>query len=254
MAKTNNPGCATNDCCKCVPITERVDEFDSTLWKCFKGLPNGYGLFGDGGTTAFPNPSAGWTVAGGQLLYSRPAAVVNEDVLSVEAVRLAVPYSMEFILEVAELNVVSGDQAALMIQMNDGGIGGGTGGTISSVLRAGPLGSVASVLMSMAGTSSGIQGYDNPLPTSITSPFTLWYRIQVDTDGMTQWLWIDGVAPTGYAWGTKLTATPPALTGTRKRYWSLAVRTASAARPNWAKFNRLEVREWDHTMITLPHP
>ena len=249
MPKKNNAGgCG---CC-CGPVTEHVDEFDS-LWSCFLGKPNGYDHVNPSASTdysALNFMGQGWSVSSGQLIYSRNAGAVNQDPIIIDAVRLAVPFSMEFILEVAELNSVSGDQAVLNIQMMDGTTG--TTPFIRSLLTAGIAGSLSPVATIVINGGSQTISYTNPISSL---PATIWHRIQVDTDGITQWLWIDGVAPSGGSWGTKRSGTPDSLTGLRKRYWSLEVRpTPSAARANWAKFNRLEVREWDHTQISMPDP
>lgn len=249
MPKKNNAGgCG---CC-CGPVTEHVDEFDS-LWKCFLGLPNGYSSTGNDFSTSYSDLNfmgQGWSVSGGQLNYSRHASAVNFDPLIVDAVRMVVPYSMEFILEVAELNVVSGDQALIDIRMSEGAAG--TSPYIRSRLTAGLAGTLSpSAAIAINGGSQTIS-YTNPINTL---PATIWHKIQVDTDGITQWLWIDGVAPSGGTWGSKRSGTPDAISGNRKRYWSLEVTPRpSGARANWAKFNRLEVREWDHTSISMPDP
>lgn len=247
MPKKNNAGgCG---CC-CGPVTERVDEFDS-LWPCFLGMPNAYAIAvgGDTGSTSYSPVGSGWSVSGGQLIYSRPASLpTTHDPLIVDAIRLPVPYSMELILEADELNLVSGDQALLNLQMHDGGDGTNR---ISGGVTAGIVGSLSPIVSKVMSGAGGLQAYTNPITML---PCEIWYKLQVDTDGISHWLWIDGVKPSGVTWGTKTSATPPSLTGIRKRYWSLHVRNASGARANWAKFNRLEVREWDHTSITMPDP
>jgi len=249
--KQDNPGC---DCC-CGPVTEHVDEFTS-FWSCFLGRPNGYAVTSPAHSTDYQPVNfmgVGWSVSGGQLIYSRNAGATSSDPIIVDAVRLPVPYSCEFILEIAELNVVSGDQAVLHLQMLDGT----NGSTYTySLLGVGLVGTITpGATIVTNGTSQSLL-YDNIL-TSL--PATVWHKIQVDTDGITQWLWIDGVKPTagipGNTWGTKKSGTPSASTGNRKRYWALQVLpTPSGARSNWAKFNRMEVREWDHTVVTMPDP
>lgn len=246
--KKHNPGCEDADCC-CGPVTEHIDEFTS-LWPCFFGQPNAYSLIGDSGSVSFgAPPGSGWAISSGQLVYSRPSSLpYTHDTLVIEAVRLPVPFSMEIILEVAELNVVSGDPALLNIQMNDAGDGSSR---ITGLVTAGLIGTISPQASRIMSGSGGAQAYDNPIAAT---PAQIWYKIQVDTDGISHWLWIDGTKPTGVTWGTKVSATPPTLASTRKRYWSLQVRDASAARANWAKFDRVEVREWDHTSVTMPDP
>ncbi len=252
MPKRHAAGkCAASSCC-CGPVTERVDEFTS-LWSCFVGQPNAYNPSNPGASTSYSGISSGWAVTGGQLVYSRPASVPNQDPLVIDAVRLAVPYSTEFILEIAELNLVSGDQAALSLHMFDGA--DGTSPHIRSIANVGAPGFPVGATIAIPGDSQTLL-YSSPITTF---PVTVWYKVQVDADGIRQWLWYDGVKPTAgpptNTWGTKKLGTPGALTGTRKRYWSLDVGPdGSGARANFAKFNRLEVREWDHTSMTMPDP
>lgn len=259
MPKKNNAGCGGGANCCCGPVTERVDEFTS-WWSCFQGFPNGYSVLSGAGQSVQYNynmsvPGAGWNVSGGQLIYSPQENNDGvQDILCIDAVRMPYPFSMEFILEVAELNNVGGDQAYLSMQMVESGDGTSptTGKLQAALSGAGPVSASAQAQMGSNTRGSSHQNLMTSLPCEI------WYKIKCDTDGITHYLWYNGVAPDpifGGQFGIKTTATPSTIAGTRLRYWSLHVRNASGyPRTNWAKFNRMEVRQWDHTQITMPDP
>jgi hypothetical protein len=252
MPKKNGAGKCKACCCK--PITERVDEFDS-MWACWKG--NVAGLSSgrlDGGSESVYYPKhSGWVIDSGQLVFSKleTTSLATDYFLRADAVKLPYPFSMEIVIEVAELNVVNSVQANLLTRMGRGAIRPGfpEAPTLGR-LSIGPTGTFGAFL-TMPGASNSTS-FNHTLAT-----FKVQYRTQWDTDGMTHWVWVNDVLPTvtsGLAWGTKWSTTMHPL-GVFKQTWGIDVQPATNLIMNdWAKFDRIEVREWDHTVVTVPFP
>jgi hypothetical protein len=242
MCKKRNPGCT---CCKCSPVTDRIDSFTTAL-RCYDGLNAGV-ISPAVGNLVYRPIQPGWTVSGGQLIYSRSSSFTGDDLLCIDAVRLPVPFSMEMIVDVAELNTVGGEFAYLDLRMREStgssGIGRALGGQVRMI------------------------GNDNKYADTVnqnriftaftTNPAVLWYKMQVDSGGIITWLWINGVLEATNTWGVQWlhSHTDAFLTG-GKRSWQLGVvpPVSPANKADWAKFNSLEVHEWDHTVTTRPDP
>jgi hypothetical protein len=247
--KNNTPGCATLNCC-CGPVTDYIDTFDDPLWQCYKGLTLA-GIRGilDGIRTYNPGGLSGaWSVSGGQLVYNQ---ISSWDYLCIDAVHMAIPYSMEIILDVAELTPTgSGGAAGFDIRLTeDLNNGGGFPACLGGMLQ-----SSAEIRLSSSSQFRSTVSYPS-------APFQLWYRVQVDTDGITTWLWIDGVLASGLTWGP---AAKRMITTTTFPFWHVA--NSPDGKRAWqlrifnfvgglvAKFDRIEVHEWDHTITARPEP
>ncbi len=243
MCKKRNPGCT---CC-CGPVEQRSDDF-SSAWKCYKGTSSG---------TSYAALNTDWQIdtATGQLIrYDTGSSGAAIDQISVDAVRFQIPFSMEIYLEVDEylasqlwlnMNQILSNQTFLATARLNPFSDGGTKWYMTCEMTDG------------SGSSKVSYVYID----AISAPYTLKYRWQVDTDGMTHWLWINGSIPTtlasepgtgapGWNFGTKWTKsfTGLTLTANRVSWWSIRPQRVFTTPPTSpiGKFNKWDVRIWDH--------
>lgn len=240
MCKKNNPGCR---CC-CSPITERDDSFPS-LWKCYKGKLK----YAIGTPDGFEDLQFWYVDSGtGQLVYSKTSTTssgVELFPICVDAQRLSLPFYMEMEVDVAELNTVSGSQAFLRANMAErvqlAGLVRELGGEFIIGAYSSSLWS-ATLFIPPSGFQTTSFGPQTP-------PFTVKHRVFFETNGLTQWLWINGTLATvtsGPAWGTKLTGSVSSMPffPNAHRTWQMWLPATTAIRTDWAKFDRWYVHEY----------
>lgn len=225
------------------------------MWTCWKGnIAESISgrLDGGSGTVYYPK-HAGWVIDSGKIVFSKleTTSSATDYFLRADAKQLPYPFSMEMVLDVAELNIVNSVQANLIMRMGRGAVrpGFAEAPTLGR-LSIGPTGTFGAFLTMPGAGNSTVFSHS-------LSSFKVQYRVQWDTDGMTHWAWVNDALPTvtsGLAWGTKWSTTMHPL-GVMKQTWGFNVQPATnLIMNNWAKFNRIEVREWDHTLTTVPFP
>lgn len=271
MPKKNGAGKCEVCCCK--PITERVDELDS-FWQCWLGQPYGSAVGGTPpadysglssiGNVSFIKPHAGWVVSGGQLTFSKTVTttVGGDAPLCADAVRLPIPYSMEMIVDVDAINIVPGFESQgyhgyIQMRMIESVVG--TSLNLQALSASAIVGTWPSVNPNSAGIGQQNFSRSTRFAHSLNK-FKVQFRAQFDSDGLTYWIWINDALPTviGFdpPFGTKhATTVNPTFWTNGRRSWQLFVwPTQASTMPNLAVFNRIEVREWNHTLVSMPMP